>query len=446
MKTTNSKRSPGSGGPDIKKKIAIVGAGQAGLQLGMSLLGDERNEVTLYSDRTAAEIASGSLMATAILFQNKRKIEADLGLDLWSEKGKEVSGIEIEIRDESSELALGFDAPFTDGPGMALDYRLKFPEWMDEFERRGGNLVIRKTGIDELEQLAADSDLVVVAAGKGGLSKVFERDPDRSPPYSAPMRHITAVVIDRDLELDNMAISIVPGGAEIVLLPILAGTGKRSTAILVFARDGSSFKERYAKIENGDDALKLAVGCARLYCPQHAEALEGAQLADDRSFLYGAFTPTVRKPVGRLPSGAIVLGASDCLTLVDPICGNGLNNAVVMTDIYARHIAAKEDADFDETWMNMVFDEFWEYGKDVFVFMRTLLEQPDHFCAALEPASQNGGLASDIVNGYTDSGAFAAQFGDEESTRAHVRARLEEAEIRRPATMFPAVPFGVGTF
>jgi hypothetical protein len=444
MKTTNSKRSPGSGGPDIKKKIAIVGAGQAGLQLGMSLLGDERNEVTLYSDRTAAEIASGSLMATAILFQNKRKIEADLGLDLWSEKGKEVSGIEIEIRDESSELALGFDAPFTDGPGMALDYRLKFPEWMDEFERRGGNLVIRKTGIDELEQLAAASDLVVVAAGKGGLSKVFERDPDRSPPYSAPMRHITAVVIDRDLELDNMAISIVPGGAEIVLLPILAGTGKRSTAILVFARDGSSFKERYAKIENGDDALKLAVGCARLYCPQHAEALEGAQLADERSFLYGAFTPTVRKPVGRLPSGAIVLGASDCLTLVDPICGNGLNNAVVMTDIYARHIAAKEDANFDETWMNMVFDEFWEYGKDVFVFMRTLLEQPDHFCAALEPASQNGGLASDIVNGYTDPGAFATQFGGEASTRAHVRARLEEAEIRRPATMFPAVPFGVG--
>ena len=46
MKRRNDERSPGSGGPDIKKKIAIVGAGQAGLQLGMSLLGDERHEVT----------------------------------------------------------------------------------------------------------------------------------------------------------------------------------------------------------------------------------------------------------------------------------------------------------------------------------------------------------------------------------------------------------------
>jgi hypothetical protein len=93
----------------------------------MSLQGDKRNEVTLYSDRTAAEIASGSLMGAAILFQNKRKIEADLGPDLWSEKGKDVSGIEIEIRGESSELAQGFDAPFMAGQGMALDYRLKFP-------------------------------------------------------------------------------------------------------------------------------------------------------------------------------------------------------------------------------------------------------------------------------------------------------------------------------
>jgi hypothetical protein len=444
MNTANDRRPPGGGGLGIRKKIAIVGAGQAGLQLGMSLLGDERHEVTLYSDRTASEIASGSLMATAILFQNKRRIEAELGLDFWSEKGKQVSGIEIEVRGESGELAVAFDAPFTDGPGMALDYRLKFPEWMDEFERRGGNLVIRKTGIDELEQLAADNDLVVVAAGKGGLSKVFERDPDRSPPYSAPMRHITAVVVDRDLDLDNMAISIVPGGAEIVLLPILAGNGARSTAILVFARDGSSFKERYSKIEDGEDALRLAVDCARLYCPQHAGALEGAKLADGRSFLYGAFTPAVRKPVGRLPSGAIVMGASDCLTLVDPICGNGLNNAVVMTDIFTRHIAAKADANFDEAWMNAVFDEFWEYGKDVFVFMRTLLEQPDHFGAALKPASRNAQLASDIINGYTDPAAFAEQFGDEQITRSHVRARLEEAESRRPAPMFPAVPFGVG--
>ena len=404
-----------------KKKIAIVGAGQAGLQLGMSLLGQDDCEVTLYSDRTPEEIAAGSLMATAILFQGKREIERELGLDFWSGTGKEVPGIEIEVRNQSGERALAFEAPFSDGPGMALDFRLKFPEWMREYQRRGGKLVIQKTGVEEIEKLAAANDLVVVAAGKGPMAKLFERDPDRSPPYEAPQRQIVAVVVDRDLDLDNMAISIVPGGAEIVLLPILSSKGERSTAILVFSREGSSFKERYDEVKSGDELRKMAVDCARKYCPEHAVALSGAKLVDERSHLRGAFTPVVKKPVGRLPSGAIVMGASDCLTLVDPICGNGLNNAVVMAKIMSRHIRAKDDANFSEAWMNRVFDEFWDYGKDVFVFMRALLEQPDYFGEALGPASENQKIASDIINGYPDPAGFAKWMRNESTARAHLR-------------------------
>ena len=90
-----------------KKKIAIVGAGQAGLQLGMSLLGQDDCEVTLYSDRNPEKIAAGSLMATAILFE--------------------------------------------------------------------GKLVIQKTGVEEIEKLAAANDLVVVAAGKGPMAKIMSR-------------------------------------------------------------------------------------------------------------------------------------------------------------------------------------------------------------------------------------------------------------------------------
>jgi predicted NAD/FAD-binding protein len=58
-----------------KTKIAIIGAGQAGLQLAMSLLDKKDYEVSLFSNRTSEEVANGSLMATAIMFQNKRQIE-----------------------------------------------------------------------------------------------------------------------------------------------------------------------------------------------------------------------------------------------------------------------------------------------------------------------------------------------------------------------------------
>ncbi len=422
------------------KKIAIIGAGQAGLQLAMSLHDKPGYEVTLYSARTRDEIATGPLMATAILFDNKRRIERESGLDLWSEKGKPVPGIEIEVRSEAGDLATAFDAPFADGAGMALDFRLKFPALMDEFERRGGNLVIEKTGTDDLERHAAENDLVVVAAGKGPLSKLFERDPDRSPPYTAPMRHITALIVNRDIELSNMAISIVPGSAEIVLLPILAADGSKATSILIFSQTGSSFHQRYDEVNDGEDALAFALDCVRQYCPDYAASLEGAELSDERAYLHGAFTPVVRKPVGRLPSGAIVMGASDCLTLVDPICGNGLNNAVVMTDILSRRIESNTDGCFDSNWINSVFDEFWDYGQNVYVFMRALLEQPSYFGAALEPASRSTNLASDIINGYTDPVAFASWMKDEKTANAHVHSRLAEVggrqvapEISRPS-------------
>ncbi|MGI9239179.1 MAG: styrene monooxygenase/indole monooxygenase family protein [Verrucomicrobiales bacterium] len=425
-----------------KKKIAIVGAGQAGLQLAMSLLEDRAHEVTLFSDRTSEEIAGGPLMATAIMFHNKRTIERALGLDFWEDQGTPVSGIEISICSEGGELATAFSAPFTDGAGMALDFRLKFPAWMDEFERRGGRLVIRKTGIGELEQLAAENDLVVVAAGKGPLSKLFERDPDRSPPYNAPMRHIVAVVVDRDLGISNMAISIIPGGAEIVLLPILDAEGKRSTAILVFSQTGTSFHEEFRNIESGDEALEMALRCATIYCPEYADRLCGARLTDARSHLHGAFTPVVRKPVGHLPSGAIVMGASDCLTLVDPICGNGLNNAAVMSKILAERIASNERGRFDEAWMQSTFDEFWNYGKDVYIFMRALLEQPPYFGAALEPASRCPALASDIVNGYTDPVAFARWMEDAPTAQVHIDRRVAVAMLGNPNAEQPAKALG----
>lgn len=402
-----------------------MGAGQAGLQLGLGLLEHPEIEVTLYSDRTAEEVASGSLMATAILFQNKREIERELELDFWSDTGKEVHGIEIDVREESGAKALSFAAPFGDGPGMALDYRLKFPEWMREYERRGGRLVIQKTGIEDLEILAAAHDLVVVAAGKGGIGGVFQRDPDRSPPYIQPMRKIAAVVVDRDLSLSNMAISIVPGAAEVVLLPILGPRGQRATAILVFSQQGSSFAEEYDQLESGKDVLEMTMRCACRYCPQYADELAGAELADGRSHLHGAFTPVVKYPVGRLPSGAVVMGASDTLTLVDPICGNGLNNATVMTKILTRRIVGHVGG-FDADWMTAAFDEFWEYGKDVYVFMRALLEQPAHFGEALGPASQNAQLAADIINGYPDPVSFAAWMANEGVARVHIEDRMRE--------------------
>jgi cation diffusion facilitator CzcD-associated flavoprotein CzcO len=55
------------------KRIAIVGAGQSGLQLALGLLG-AGYEVSLYSDRSAQEIHDGHVMSSQCMFDSALEI------------------------------------------------------------------------------------------------------------------------------------------------------------------------------------------------------------------------------------------------------------------------------------------------------------------------------------------------------------------------------------
>ena len=265
----------------------------------------------------------------------------------------------------------------------------------------------------------------MVAAGKGDIANIFERDPERSPPYSEPMRQMAIAVVGKDWPSEHGHISLIPGVGEIIFLPLYTLNGVRSTAVILFSRPGSTMMENYSSISTGADVLRVVTEQVRRFSPEKTEFLEDATLADERSYLYGGFTPVVRRPVGRLPSGAKVLGIADCVTLVDPLCGNGLNNAAMIAKTVTDRVIANGNAPFDEAWMNGVFDEFWDYGRNVYVFMRSLLEQPQHLVDALGPASQNARLASDIINGYTDPASFAKWMKDEKSAKEHVEMRME---------------------
>ena len=62
------------------KRIAIVGAGQSGLQLALGLLG-AGYEVTLHSDRSAQEIQDGYVMSSQCMFDSALEIERTLKLN-----------------------------------------------------------------------------------------------------------------------------------------------------------------------------------------------------------------------------------------------------------------------------------------------------------------------------------------------------------------------------
>src|SRR5690606_4383868 len=79
-------------------------------------------------------------------------------------------------------------------PGAAVDQRLKFHHWLNEFEKRGGNLIIESVTPDRLDEISAGVDLTVIAAGKAALSGLIPRDDTRSY-YSKPPRRLAMAAV-----------------------------------------------------------------------------------------------------------------------------------------------------------------------------------------------------------------------------------------------------------
>jgi monoamine oxidase len=169
------------------KKIAIVGAGQSGLQLGLGLLA-AGHEVTILSNRTAQDIAQGRVLSSQCMFDSALQIERGLGLNHWSRECPVVEGIGLSVPhpEQRGGKAIEWAARLNAG-AQSVDQRLKIPAWMDDFRRQGGELVLKDAGIAELEECARSHDLTLVASGKGEISKLFERDAHRSR-YDQPQR------------------------------------------------------------------------------------------------------------------------------------------------------------------------------------------------------------------------------------------------------------------
>ena len=153
------------------RSIAIIGAGQAGLYLGISLL-EAGYRVTLFSDRTPEATLNSKIRATPLLFPDALKLEQDLGLDFWKNSFLGCNQFLNQIAKGKKNPALVVSSAL-EKPWQGIDQRLKFSIWMQKFVCRGGALVIQAMTIADLEECAKNYDLVVVSAGRGAISSLL---------------------------------------------------------------------------------------------------------------------------------------------------------------------------------------------------------------------------------------------------------------------------------
>ncbi len=409
------------------RKILIVGAGQSGLQLALSLLA-EGYDVTVMSARTPDEIRTGWPTSTQGMFHQALQTERAYGLNLWDGLTPDIEGLRVALSAPPGELALSINAPL-DHPGQSTDQRIKMAAWLELAEERGAHVIYQGVTTSDLDALAGLGryDLTIVAAGKGDLVAAFDRDPDRSV-YDAPQRGL-AVAYVHGLEPDpafprpNVGFNAVPGLGELFVIPGLTLTGPCDILFWEAVPGGplDLWAGSTARMDP-EQHLSLTLDLASKYTPWVSERARNVELTDARATLHGRYTPTVRRPVAHLPGGGTVLGMADVVVANDPITGQGSNTAAKCAAAYLAAILAHGDRPFDTAWMQATFDDFWERtARSVTAWTNAMLQPlPPHVQQILGAAAGNPAVARRFANGFSDPTDFDHWLMDPDATARYL--------------------------
>jgi len=381
--------------------VAIVGAGPAGTTLALGLL-QHGCAVTLVTDRTAEEIRGGSVMSSQVTFESALEVEAASGVPALLPPGPRIERLAFDVRYADGTTA-AFDAAL---PSFArsVDLRVKVPALLEAVERLGGKVVVRTAAVDDVEELAASHDLVVVSTGRGGLVDLFPRDDERSP-YDSPRRTAALTYLRGGPTDATFRYHVADGIGECFSCAGLTVDGPCDIVVVTGAPGGPL--DVWADVTTPDQHLARLREVLAEHFPVEAERFADAGLVDAGGVLRGGFTPVVRRPVGTLPSGAHVLGMADVVVLNDPLTSQGANNAIKSASFYLDAITGHRGA-FDAGWMERTFASFWR-GWAQFATRWTndwLRPLEPHQREALAAAADLPGVAVRIAAGFDDARLF----------------------------------------
>ncbi len=411
------------------RRVAIVGGGQAGLPLAFGLL-DKGYEVTVVTNRTPDQIRAGKVMSSQCMFDPALQVERDLDINHWEAECPPVEGIGFAVPNPEQAGAKLIDwSARLDQPAQSVDQRVKMPVWLENVEKRGGKVLIQDAGIAELEALSDSHDLVILAAGKGEVVRLFERDAARSP-FDKAQRSLALTYVHGlkpTPDYSRVSFNLIPGVGEYFVFPSLTLSGPCD--IMVFEGVPGGPLDCWREVKTPEEHLATSKRFLDTFLPWEGERARGAELTDANGILAGAFAPTVRKPVLTLPSGRLVFGLGDAVATNDPITGQGSNNATKAAKVYLDAIVAHGGQPYTRAWMEQTFERFWDYAQWVVQWTNSLLTPPPpHILKLLGTAAASPTLAHTIANGFNHPPSYFPWWADaDEADQLIARHQAPEA-------------------
>jgi 2-polyprenyl-6-methoxyphenol hydroxylase-like FAD-dependent oxidoreductase len=403
------------------RRVAIVGAGQAGLQLGLGLLA-AGHQVTVVAERTPQQVRGGGVLSTQAMFGPALRIEREAGLDLWADSTPAVRQVHAVLAAPPGVRALEFTMSLRE-PARSVDQRVKMARWLELLAERGGTVEYRTLDRPGLRELAERHELVVVAAGRGELGGIFERDAQRSP-FDTPQRILAGLYVHGLDSPDPAAapkarMHALPGLGELYLQPALTLSGP--CHILLWGAIPGSPLDCFGDRPDLPGMLGRIRRVLGELLPWEAELWQHAEPVDAGAALFGAITPTVRRPVARLDGGAAVLGIGDAVVLNDPLTGQGANSAARAADHYLRAITEHGAAPFTPAWMEQTFEAYWQqHARHTVDFTTAMLTMPEQLQQVFGAAAQHQQVADRFANVYAEPADYADWLATPELTAAYL--------------------------
>lgn len=384
------------------KRIGIIGAGTAGLQLGLYLRQHDI-DVTIITDRSPAEVGRSRLPNTVAHHAVTLERERALGIDHWPTDKYGYFGHEYYI---GGPEPLRFRGDYH-APSRAVDYRIYHPQLMEDFAGQGGSIEYGPVVHDDVSAIAARFDLLVVSTGKGPFGQMFGRMPEDSP-FDRPQRSLCVGVFCGIEQQPTRSVvwSASPGAGEMIEIPFLTFGGLATALVFENHVGGNLDALARASYEEDPEAFrKLILEALRTHYPATGERVDPAAFdlaGGPLDLLQGGVTPAVRRSHIVLDDGTLALSLGDVKATVDPLLGQGANMASHAAWVLGEEIVAQDvyDSRFVEQVERKRDDRVLAATRWTNFMLEALRTLPPGFQQTLAAISENKALADEFTDGF----------------------------------------------
>jgi 2-polyprenyl-6-methoxyphenol hydroxylase-like FAD-dependent oxidoreductase len=365
------------------KKVAVIGAGTAGLLFAHKLLQYNTYDVTLFSDRTAEQwLNECPPTGSAFAYGISTAIERAAGLNDYTQSARPGDGVLFNFTPSAGmeKITLAGKWP---NLGAAVDVRRRIFDWLHQFEVRGGNLVIASMTLDRLVEISDEYDDIFIAAGKGEIGALFGRNDER-PHYKTPQRNLIMMITDQIADwnaashVNNPVVfNFYADAGEMFYVPYSHKSGTECYNLLFEAKEGS-YMDAFDDANTPEELNEAAKQWLTKHAPWDASNVQAmTAIANDTfSTLKGKIPPHVRNDYGLLPNGKPVFPLGDTWCIFDPIGGQGINNGTRQVDFIGdRYIELGLDRASPE-WALENYGFFYEHHTKWACLFNNLLLEP----------------------------------------------------------------------